>query len=58
MTGLGINDNDILVENRSLEPIHGKIIVAAVNGELTVKRLVRTDTSCRLVAKNPNYPSH
>lgn len=56
MTGVGINDNDILVVDRSLEPVHGKIIIAAVNGELTVKRLVKTGTSCRLVAENPNYP--
>ena len=56
MTGVGINDNDILVVDRSLEPVHGKIIIAAINGELTVKRLVKTDTSCRLVAENPNYP--
>lgn len=56
MTGVGINDNDILVVDRSLEPVHGKIIIAAINGELTVKRLVKTETSCRLVAENPNYP--
>lgn len=56
MTGVGINDNDILVVDRSLEPAHGKIIIAAVNGELTVKRLVKTDHSCQLVAENPNYP--
>lgn len=56
MTGVGINDNDILVVDRSLEPISGKIIIAAVNGELTVKRLVMTDSSCRLVAENSNYP--
>lgn len=56
MTGVGINDNDILVVDRSLEPVHGKIIIAAINGELTVKRLIKTDTSCRLVAENPNYP--
>ena len=56
MTGVGINDNDILVVDRSLEPVHGKIIIAAVNGELTVKRLVKTDHSCRLMAENPNYP--
>ena len=56
MTGVGINDNDILVVDRSLEPVNGKIIIAAINGELTVKRLVKTDTSCRLVAENPNYP--
>ena len=56
MTGVGINDNDILVVDRSLEPVHGKIIIAAINGELTVKRLVKTDHCCRLVAENPNYP--
>lgn len=56
MSGAGINDNDIIVVDRSLEPVHGKIIIAAVNGELTVKRLVKTDSSCRLVAENPNYP--
>jgi len=56
MTGVGINDNDILVVDRSLEPVHGKIIIAAINGELTVKRLVKTDHSCQLVAENSNYP--
>ena len=56
MTGVGINDNDILVVDRSLEPAHGKIIIAAINDELTVKRLVKTDTSCRLVAENSKYP--
>lgn len=56
MTGVGINDNDILIVDRSLEPINGKIIIAAVNGELTVKRLVKNDSLCRLVAENPNYP--
>ncbi|MDD5759983.1 MAG: translesion error-prone DNA polymerase V autoproteolytic subunit [Desulfobulbaceae bacterium] len=56
MTGVGINDNDLLVVDRSLEPAHGKIIIAAINGELTVKRLVKTGTSCRLEAENPNYP--
>lgn len=56
MSGAGINDKDIIVVDRSLEPVHGKIIIAAVNGELTVKRLVKTDSSCRLVAENPNYP--
>jgi len=56
MSGVGINDNDIIVVDKSLEPVHGKIIIAAINGELTVKRLVKTDSSCRLVAENPNYP--
>lgn len=56
MTGTGINDNDILVVDRSLEPSSGNIVIAVVNGELTVKRLLRNLNSCRLVAENPDYP--
>lgn len=56
MNGAGIHNNDIHVVDRSLERVHGKIIIAAINGELTVKRLVKTDHSCWLVAENPNYP--
>jgi DNA polymerase V len=57
MTGAGISDGDLLVVDRSLEPVHGKIIIAAVNGELTVKRLLKTSASWRLAAENPDYPS-
>ena len=57
MTGAGINDSDILVVDRSLEPSNNSIVIAVVNGELTVKRLVKSQTSCRLIAENPDYPS-
>jgi len=56
MTGAGINDNDILVVDRSLEPSSNNIVIAIVNGELTVKRLLKTRGSCCLVAENPAYP--
>ena len=56
MTGAGINDNDILVVDRSLEPCSGNIVIAVVNGELTVKRLFKNRASCRLLAENPDYP--
>jgi len=56
MTGAGINDNDILVVDRSLEPSSNNIVIAIVNGELTVKRLIKTRDSCRLIAENPDYP--
>jgi DNA polymerase V len=56
MIGAGINDNDILVVDRSLEPCSGSIVIAVVNGELTVKRLIRNKTSCRLAAENTAYP--
>jgi len=57
MTGAGINDNDILIVDRSLEPSSNNIVIAAVNGELTVKRLIKKKTSCLLLAENPGYPS-
>jgi DNA polymerase V len=55
MVGAGINDGDILVVDRSVEPADGKIIVAVVNGELTVKRLRKNKGRCRLIAENPGY---
>lgn len=56
MVGAGINHNDILVVDRSLEPHSGKIVVAAVNGELTVKRLHKEGTRLLLIAENAAYP--
>jgi DNA polymerase V len=55
MTGAGINDGDIMIVDRSIEATNRKIVIAAVNGELTVKRLVKSNNSYRLVAENPNY---
>ncbi len=57
MIGAGINHGDILIVDRSLEPTTGKIIIAIVNGELTVKRLVKTADSCKLIAENTAYES-
>lgn len=56
MTGAGINHNDILVVDRSLDPVSGKIVIAIIDGEFTVKRMIRDDYSCKLVAENPDYP--
>jgi DNA polymerase V len=56
MTGAGINDDDILVVDRSLEPSSNNIVIAVVNGELTVKRLIKAHDSCSLIAENPDYP--
>jgi len=55
MTGVGINSGDILIVDRSIEAANGKVVIAAVNGELTVKRLVKDNNSCSLVAENPDY---
>ncbi|MDR9501242.1 MAG: translesion error-prone DNA polymerase V autoproteolytic subunit [Desulfurivibrionaceae bacterium] len=57
MTGAGITHGDILLVDRSLAATSGKIVIAVINGELTVKRLLQTATTCRLVAENPDYPA-
>ena len=55
MVGAGIQHDDILVVDRSLEATSGKIVIAVYNGELTVKRLVHDKDTVKLVAENPNY---
>jgi len=56
MKDAGINHGDILVVDRSLEASSGRIVIAIVNGELTVKRFVQDSSSCQLVAANSDYP--
>lgn len=55
MEGAKIFDGDVLVVDRSIEPKDGLIVVAAVYGELAVKRLKRTKDGLSLVSENPDY---
>ena len=57
MKDAGINSGSLLLVDRSIEPISGKIVVAALNGELTVKRLSITQEKVLLIAENPDYPA-
>ncbi len=56
MLGAGIHPGDLLVVDHSLEPTNGKVVIAAVDGELTVKRLEIRDGQVRLLAENDRYP--
>lgn len=56
MLGAGIRDGDLLVVDRSLEARNGSIVVAVIDGELTVKRLRTGRGRIRLEAENPAYP--
>lgn len=40
MEAAGVSDDDVLVVDRSLRPIHGDIVVAALEGEFIMKRLI------------------
>ncbi len=55
MEGAGIFSGDILVVDRSVEAVAGKIVVAAVGGGLVVKRLARLDGNMVLVSENESY---
>ena len=55
MQNASIRSGDMLIVDRSLEATHGKIVIAAVNGELTVKRLSRQHGQVKLLAENPAY---
>ena len=55
MQNASIRSGDMLIVDRSLEATHGKIVIAAVNGELTVKRLSRQHGLVKLIAENPSY---
>jgi len=57
MTGAGIQSGDILVVDKSLKASNGKIIIAAVNGDLVVRRFQQGITGYKLVADNPRYES-
>ncbi|QFZ91236.2 LexA family protein [Synechococcus elongatus] len=56
MIGVGIHDGDMIIVDRSLEPRDGQIVIAVLNGELTVKRLRQDRQRLFLQAENPNYP--
>jgi DNA polymerase V len=54
MVEAGIFPGDVLVVDRSITAVHGDIVIASVNGELTVKRL-ETRPRMRLVPMNRQY---
>ncbi|WP_299777534.1 translesion error-prone DNA polymerase V autoproteolytic subunit [uncultured Formosa sp.] len=59
MIGAGLDDNDLLVIDRSLSATHNKIAVCFLDGEFTVKRLKVEGGEVWLQPENPNYePIH
>ena len=55
MVQAGIMPGDILVVDRALDAVDGSIVIAAVDGEFTVKYLRNKDHVLQLVAANPAY---
>jgi len=50
MTGAGIYKGDVVIVDRSLDPKHGKIIIAVVDGEMLIRKLEINNGKKRLIA--------
>jgi DNA polymerase V len=55
MNGANIPDGALLVVDRSLRPVSGHIVVGVLDGEFTVRRIVRTPRAFVLHPENPAY---
>ncbi|MBC2717759.1 MAG: translesion error-prone DNA polymerase V autoproteolytic subunit [Desulfobacteraceae bacterium] len=55
MINAGIFPGDILIVDRSLEPADRKVVIAVVNGELTVKRFRKINGRAVLMPENKDY---
>ena len=55
MVGAGLDDGDLLVIDRSLNPENGKIAVCLVDGEFTVKRIKKEKKKLYLMPENKKY---
>jgi DNA polymerase V len=55
MIGAGIFDRDEVLVDRALAPRQGDIVVAVVNGELTIKRLGKVDGHVALLPENAHF---
>ena len=55
MIGAGIHQGDILIVDKSLSPKSGKIVIAVVDGEFTVKRLHKYKGNITLKAENSEF---
>lgn len=55
MKGAGIDDGDIMVIDRSIEPRNNKIAVCLIDGEFTVKRIKKTKEELFLMPENSDF---
>lgn len=55
MINAGINDKDVLVVDRSIEPRNNAIAICFIDGEFTVKRIQVAQDCLYLMPENPNY---
>ncbi|WP_019905735.1 translesion error-prone DNA polymerase V autoproteolytic subunit [Methylobacterium sp. 77] len=57
MRDAGIFDRDLAVVDRSLKPSHRSVVVAAIDGQMSIKRLLVEGNVARLSFENPDLPA-
>ncbi|MBN3039552.1 MAG: translesion error-prone DNA polymerase V autoproteolytic subunit [Candidatus Omnitrophica bacterium] len=57
MLKAGIHSGDILIVDRSLRPVNNRIVIARLNGELTVKRIRKIKGEVHLTPENDDFES-
>lgn len=55
MVGAGIDDGDLLIVDKEIEARDGQIILAVINGDYTVKRLLKKEDAYYLQPENPDF---
>ena len=53
MINAGIYDGDIVIVDRSIKPVTGKIVIAVVDGDMLIRRYERTFNKLRLIPETP-----
>lgn len=54
MTGAGIFNGDVVIVDRSVKAVSGKVVIAILNGEMLIRRLEKTFNKLRLVPETPH----
>ncbi len=57
MNNTGIYNNDLLIIDRSINPKSGDVVVAILDGEFTLKRLIKENKNYYLKADREDYPA-
>jgi DNA polymerase V len=53
MTGAGIFNGDVVIVDRSVKAVSGKVVIASLNGEMLIRRLEKNLNKLRLVPETP-----
>ena len=53
MIGAGIHDGDVVIVDRSVRAVSGRVVIAALNGEMLIRRFDKHFNKIRLLPETP-----